>query len=141
MILPFTQFFIIIIAVSGKNDILTSKKKAVLDKQHGGMKVFIHKEASYSSFLKKAKAELFPDADDGEYYIADINGVPIATDDLLRLQKSNEEQRVVPWTVQGYLKASGVRYQSKARFYCVQKAEGNYSIIKLLFISYVHCII
>ena len=103
-----------------------AKKRSIVDKEYG-----FHSQGIFLlSFLQKAQQELFPEQSDsdGEYFISDANGVSIASDDTLRLQKSDGEQHEVPWTIQGYLKASGIRFRSKARFYCVQKMAGTFSI-------------
>ena len=65
---------------------------------------------------------MFPEGptEGAEYYIAECNGVQIDGEDII-LDNPSGGERKLPWTLAVYLKASGVRYQSRARINCVQK--------------------
>lgn len=100
------------------------KNKPLPDKEFGLVRVFVHDEASYTSVVAKFQKELFPDQppdENTEYYIADLRGVPVAVGDNIHIQKSDGTQEKVQWSLRSYLKLSGIKYQSRARLYCVQK--------------------
>ena len=47
-------------------------------------------------------------------------------------------EQQMPWTLQNWLKVSGIRYQSKARLYCVQKMAGTKHLIGCMCIDNGH---
>ena len=108
----------------GRMHFCHQKNKAILDKKIGLVRVFVHDEAPYTSVVGKFQKEIFPDhpADENiDYYIADGRGVHVATGDVICVQRSDGTQEEVPWSLKAYLKFSGLKYQSRARLFCVQK--------------------
>ena len=51
------------------------------------------------------------------YYLADSSGVQMTS--LLKVE-SHDGEVEVPWTIPLYLKISGMKWQSRARFFCVR---------------------
>ena len=88
-------------------------------------KLFFQRDASYGAVLQKCCQRFWPDAadapeHDAEYYLADGGGASIEAADL-DIVLSNGGVSTVPWTLQNYLRATGLKFPSRARLYCVQK--------------------
>ena len=100
----------------------------MIDRGFKTQQIFVHKQAPYSLVVQKMKCEIFgSDAPSGEYYIANADGA---------------EQKV-PWSLETYLKVSKIKYQSTARFYCVQKLQSKLVVptscgVRSLPINFVH---
>ena len=58
-----------------------------------------------------------------EYYISDNSGLPLTKDGMITLHKRGSTTRY-EWTLGNWLNFSGIRYQSRARLFCVQKTNG-----------------
>ena len=61
-----------------------------------------------------------------EYYLSDSSGLPITTDGKIIVHKRDGSCESHTWTLKNWLNVSGIRYQSRARIYCVQKAIRKY---------------
>ena len=55
------------------------------------------------------------------YYLSDSSGLPISTDGRIVVQKRDGTCERHSWTLNTWMKVTGIRYQSKTRLYCVQK--------------------
>ena len=69
------------------------------------------------------------------FYIADSRGVAIWNGDKIEIYVEETGQTVqeCDWTLEKYIKLSGMKFPSKARFFCVKKEKGMYYKI-----AYVH---
>ena len=57
------------------------------------------------------------------YYITDKLGQPLcAGDGMISVADAEGKEQCHPWTLSLYLKVSGVKYPSRAGFFCVKKA-------------------
>ena len=98
----------------------TVRKRCTVDKDFGTQKVLFCKTATYSRVLEKSRCKVFPEGpEEAEYYIAESNGVRIDGEDII-LDNPGGGERKFSWTLAVYLKASGVRYKSRARINCVR---------------------
>ena len=61
-----------------------------------------------------------------DYYLSDSSGLPITKDGKLVLHKRDGNSEIHEWN---WLTMSGIRYQSRARLFCVQKAIGMYILV------------
>ena len=97
----------------------------MIDRGFKTQQIFVHKQAPYSLVVQKMKREIFgSDAPSGEYYIANASGTPVSSGDSIVMSQADGAEQKVPWSLETYLKVSKIKYQSKARFYCVQKLQG-----------------
>lgn len=78
---------------------------------------------SYQRVLEKCKPVVFPDepTQNCEYYIANGHGMPICTDEYIRIDNEDGEEECIPWALDAYIKLLSIKYGSKAHFYCVKK--------------------
>ena len=98
------------------------KGRGIVDREFGTRKIFIHKRASYDRFLQRIKKEVFSGGlDDASYYIADGSGVAITGGENITVEDASGNENTVPWMLDTFLKMSNIRYQSRAKFFCVQK--------------------
>ena len=60
------------------------------------------------------------------FYIADSRGVEIWNSDEVKVdvESSGQNQESCEWNLERYIKLSGIKYPSKARFFCVKKVKG-----------------
>ena len=58
-----------------------------------------------------------------EYYLSDSSGLPITTDGKIVVHKRDGTYETHIWTLKNWLNVSGIRYQSTAKLYCVQKLQ------------------
>ena len=72
--------------------------------------------------LKSRGVKVFPEGPikEAEYYISERNGVRSDGEDIV-IDDASGGERKLPWTLSVYLKASRVRYKSRAMINCVQK--------------------
>lgn len=56
-----------------------------------------------------------------DYYLADGGGFPIASRDKITVDKEDGSEEKLPLTLQMYVRVSNIKYQSRAKFYCVEK--------------------
>ena len=102
------------------------KRKGLPDRKFGFRKVFVRGDTTHQQFVERCKSITFPDAKSEEsateYYITDGSGNRL--DESLVIQVENGGTKTIPWTYDGYLKARGVKYPSKIKFYSVQRIQG-----------------
>lgn len=74
---------------------------------------------------------MWSDAPEGQCFLADGSGHKITGDDFE--VNMHEEDTVVPWTLNNYMVASGVKWASRLRLYCVNMSAcgGNICLIVL----------
>ena len=65
----------------------------------------------------------YPLFEDVEYYLSDSSGLPITTNGEIVVHKRDGSCESHTWTLRTWLNVSGIRYQSRARLYCVEKAK------------------
>ena len=98
------------------------KGRGVVDKQFGTRKIFVHKHASYDHFLQRVKTEVFHDGtENASYYLADGCGVAITGGENITVEDAGGKEQTLQWMLDAFLKMSNIRYQSRAKFFCVQK--------------------
>ena len=56
-----------------------------------------------------------------EYYLSDNSGFSITKDGNIVLHKRDGSPESHRWTLSNWLRVCGVRYQSRARLFCIQK--------------------
>ena len=101
--------------------------RGVLDRAFKPSRIPFHKNCSYKRMVEKCKNEIYPDSQPGtHYYIADSTGAAIcsASSESITVDTREGDEKTLPWCLATYLKLTNVRYQSKARFYCVEMPEG-----------------
>ena len=102
-----------------------NKGKGVIDRGFGTRKIFIHKQVSYNRFLQRIKREVFPGGpENATYYIADSSGVAIMSGEIISVEDAAGNEQKLQWTLETFLKVSNIRYQSRAKFFCVKKTSG-----------------
>ena len=82
-------------------------------------KLCFHRDATYNAVLEKCRRR-FWGSEEAEYYLADGGGASIAATDL-EVGLSDGSVSKIPWTLQNYLRVTGLRFPSRTRLYCVQK--------------------
>ena len=97
----------------------------MIDRDFGTRKIVIHKQASYDRFLQHIKREVFPGGpENATYYIADSSGVAIMSGEIISVEDAAGNEQKLQWTLETFLKVSNIRYQSRAKFFCVKKTSG-----------------
>ena len=119
------KFLVIFVQISVGRAVYDSvRKRCEVDKEFGSRKLFFCKTANYSRVLEKSRCKVFPEGPikEAEYYLAERSGVRIDGEDIV-IDDASGGERKLPWTLSVYLKASGVRYKSRAMINCVQKVK------------------
>ena len=57
-----------------------------------------------------------------EYYLSDASGLPITKDGNIVLHNRDGSSETHVWTLTSWLNISGIRYQSRAKLFCVEKS-------------------
>ena len=78
---------------------------------------------TYKRVLEKCVSVVFPDDahDDCEYHVSNGRGMCIYVDEYIRVDNEEGEEKLIPWTLETYIKLSSIKYASNACFYCVKK--------------------
>ena len=102
------------------------RNKGILDKQYVTQSVVFRQNMTYPRVLEKCVSAVFPDDDESDrdscfYYVATGRGIPISSEEFIRVENDDGIEECIPWTLQTYIKLSSIKYASKARFYCVKK--------------------
>ena len=104
--------------------ILYSHKKGrgIVDKEFVARKIFVHKHTLYERFLQRVKKEVFHGGpENASYYNADRCGVAITGGENITVEDAGGKEQTLQWTLDTFLKMSNIWYQSRAKFFCVQK--------------------
>ena len=100
--------------------------------------VLMRTDCTYHRMLTKCVQELFSEEEQesNDFYIADSRGVAIWNADKIEVDVEGIGQtaRECDWTLEKYIKVSGMKFPSKAHFFCVKKEKGIY--YKLLLYMY-----
>ena len=88
--------------------------------------IFLRKDSTYTRMVEKCAQELYgkePEQDNCTFYIADSKGIEVWSSDDIKVdvEGSGENQESCNWSLEKYIKLSGIKYPSKARFFCVKK--------------------
>ncbi len=88
--------------------------KGVTDRSFRPERYPFHKQ-TYHRLLEKCKAEVYPDATDGDgdYYIADSSGVSIYNSLVIKLDQVDGSEQEIAWSIGAYLQLSKKQYQSR----------------------------
>ena len=110
----------------GKMEYDYSSECGVKVRGSSARKVYVNKFANYAVVLGRVRDELFgADADEdseSEYYLADSTGLPVCPDEsTITVQDEQGSNVALDWNMANYMKAAGVRWQSKVRLFCVRK--------------------
>ena len=98
----------------------------------GKMKnVVLRSDCTYARMVKKCSQEIYGEkAADKEFsfYIADSRGIEIWNSDTIEIdtEGSGSKKESCLWSLGNYIKLSGIKYPSKARFFCVKKSDYNW---------------
>lgn len=82
------------------------------------MKINFDREETYERMCEKSRKILWKHYGDGR----DGSGSCIEKAQF-EVTTTNGQKEVLPWTLENYLKASNVKYASRARVYCVLKRQ------------------
>lgn len=91
------------------------------DRSFHTVKLAFHKDCSPGDMLTKAIEYVWGDADcNYHYYLADGSGSAIGTHGF-SIASPGGTRRELPWTLDNYIKISGLKYASRVRVYCARK--------------------
>ena len=87
--------------------------------------VLLRADSTYGRMVKKCVQELYSEKEQEshKFYIADSRGVEIWNSDQIEVdvECSGEKHKCCDWSLEKYIKLSGIKYPSKARFFCVEQ--------------------
>lgn len=95
--------------------------KGILDKQFVTQSVVFRKDMTYHRVLEKCISVVFPDdmTDSCEYYVSNGRGMPICSEEYIRVDNDEGVEELILWTLETYIKLSSIKYASKALLLCV----------------------
>ena len=93
-------------------------QRGAQDRSFTPIKVAVHKESTHQQLLKTCISSVWREIKDGGYFLSDGSGHKITDKDFSVTGPNGEEESIL-WTFENYVKASSVRYPSRAHIYCV----------------------
>lgn len=97
-------------------------KKAVFDREHGLIKVFVFGDEPYADLVKRCASRVFPDSSDSdsEFFLSDASGCRIGCDELM-IMETDGTLKAVTWSLAHYFNVKRTRYPNKLKFAIVKK--------------------